>query len=191
MTVFLRWLTGICCCLRLPLFVNSEFALIASFKTSLSDQWWWSVIVISDNEGALCLIHWGRVTHICINKLTIIGSDNDLSPDRRQAIVWTNAGIIEPLRTIFSEIWMEVHTFSFKKMHLKMSSEKWRPCCLGLNVLKPISLTGFHGNPSIFDRLPYRSLITRELLHVPFCLGWMRGIWCTALYNQRKISKKY
>ena len=26
------------------------------------------------------LTHWGRVTHICISKLTIIGSDNDLLP---------------------------------------------------------------------------------------------------------------
>ena len=37
------------------------------------------------------LTHWGRVTHICVSKLTIIGSDNGLSPDRRQAIIWTNA----------------------------------------------------------------------------------------------------
>ena len=28
------------------------------------------------------LAHWGRVTHICVNKLAIIGSDNGLSPDR-------------------------------------------------------------------------------------------------------------
>ena len=27
------------------------------------------------------------------------------------------------------------HTFSFNKMHLKMSSAKWRPFCLGLDVL--------------------------------------------------------
>ena len=33
------------------------------------------------------LTHWGRVTHICVSKLTIIGSDNGLSPDRRQAII--------------------------------------------------------------------------------------------------------
>ena len=32
------------------------------------------------------LTHWGRVTHICIGNLTIIGSDNGLSPGRRQAI---------------------------------------------------------------------------------------------------------
>ena len=70
-------------------------------------------------------------------KLTSIGSDNGLSPGRRQAIIWTNAGIflIGPLGTNFSEILIEIHTFSFKKMHLKMSSEKWRPFCLGLHVL--------------------------------------------------------
>ena len=39
---------------------------------------------------SLLLTHWGRVTHICVSKLTIIGSDNGLSPDRRQAIIWTN-----------------------------------------------------------------------------------------------------
>ena len=83
------------------------------------------------------LTHWGRVTHICVNKLTIIGSDNGLSPDRRQAIIWTNAGIllIGPLGTNFSEILMEILTFSFKKMRLKVSSAKRRPFCLGLNVL--------------------------------------------------------
>ena len=77
------------------------------------------------------LTHWGRTTHICVGNLTVIGSDNGLSPDRRQAIIWTNAGIslIEPLRTNFSEISIEIHTFSFKKMYFKMSSVKWRPFC--------------------------------------------------------------
>ena len=32
--------------------------------------------------------------HICISNLTIIGSDNGLSPGRRQAIICTNAGIL-------------------------------------------------------------------------------------------------
>ena len=86
----------------------------------------------------LLLTHWGRVTHICINKLTIIGSYKGLSPGRRQAIVWTNAGIllIGPLGTNFTEILLEVHTFSLKKMHSKMSSGKWWPFCLSLNVLR-------------------------------------------------------
>ena len=54
--------------------------------------------------------HWGRVTHICVGDLTMIGSDNGLSPGRRQAI---NAGIflIRPLGTNFSEILIEIHTF--------------------------------------------------------------------------------
>ena len=38
-------------------------------------------------------IHWGRVTHVCVDELTIIVWDNCLSPGRRQAIIWTNAGI--------------------------------------------------------------------------------------------------
>ena len=84
------------------------------------------------------LTHWGRVTHICVSKLATIGSDNGLSPGRRQAIIWINDGklVIGPLGTNFSEILIEIHTFSFKKMHLKMSSRKWRPFCFGLNVLK-------------------------------------------------------
>ena len=52
------------------------------------------------------LTHWGRVMHIYVSKLTIIGSDNGLSPGRRQAIIWTNDGIllIGPFGTNFSEI---------------------------------------------------------------------------------------
>ena len=77
------------------------------------------------------------MTHICVGKLTIIDSDNGLSPGRRQTIIWINAGIllIEPLGTNFNEILIGIQTFSFKKMHLKMASAKWRPFCLCLNVL--------------------------------------------------------
>ena len=90
--------------------------------------------------------HWGRVTHICLNKLTIIGSDNGLSPGRRQAIIWTNAGIllIRPLGTNFSEIIIGIQTFSFTKKHLKMSSAKWCPFCLGLNVITYLSYKPRH-----------------------------------------------
>ena len=74
---------------------------------------------------------------MCVGKLTIIGSDNGLSPGRRQPIIWTNAGIllIETLGTNFSEILIGIQILSLKKMRLKMSSAKWRPFCLGLNVL--------------------------------------------------------
>ena len=87
---------------------------------------WWKVCVYASNikQNNHWLTHWGRVTHICVSKLTIIGSDNGLSPRRRQAIIWTNAGIllIRILGTNFSEILGKIHSFSFKKMYLKMSS---------------------------------------------------------------------
>ena len=84
------------------------------------------------------LTRWGRVTHTCVDKLTIIGSDNGLSPDRRQAIIWTNAGLLSigSLRTYFNENLIKIQQFSLMKMHVKMSSAKLRPSCPGLNVLK-------------------------------------------------------
>ena len=83
------------------------------------------------------LTHWGRVTHLCVGKLIIIGSDNGLSPDRRQAIIWTNSGLLSigPLRTYFSENLIKIQQFSLKKMHVNMSSAK----CLGFNVLSAIA----------------------------------------------------
>ena len=56
---------------------------------------------------------------------------------RRQAIIWTSAGIllIGPLGTNFSEISLQIHTFSFKKMHLNMLSAKWQLFCVCLHVL--------------------------------------------------------
>ena len=77
------------------------------------------------------------MTHICVRKITTTGSDNGLSSDWHQAIIWTNAGIllIGPLDPNFSEFLIENYIFSFKKMHLKMLSVKWRPFCLSLNWL--------------------------------------------------------
>ena len=76
--------------------------------------------------------------HICVSKITTIGSDYGLSHGQRQAIIWTNAGIllIGPLRTNFSEILIEIHTFSYKKMHFqehvlwKMAAILSRPQCV-------------------------------------------------------------
>ena len=107
------------------------------------------MFLIVDKQAAEVLTHWGRMTHICVSKLTSTGSDNGLSPSRRQAIIWSNAGIllIRTLGTNFSEILSKIHTFSFKKIHLKMSSGKWRPFCLGLKVLthypRPVLAFGY------------------------------------------------
>ena len=68
------------------------------------------------------LIHWGRVAHLCVENLTIIGSDDGSLPGRHQAIIWTSDGIllIRPLGTNFSEILIEILIFLFTKMRLKM-----------------------------------------------------------------------
>ena len=55
-----------------------------------------------------------------------IGSGNGLSPVLCQAITWTSADLlsIESLGTYFSDIQIEILSFSFMKMHLKMLSGK-------------------------------------------------------------------
>ena len=92
---------------------------------------------MSESDPRWLLTHWGRVKHICLGNLITIGSANGLSPGWHQAIIWTNDGTLlnRPLRTNFSETSIAIHIFSFKKMHLKMSSAKWYLFCLGLNVL--------------------------------------------------------
>ena len=107
----------------------------------LSNRW---QAIICSNIGMLywCmyaslgldLTHWGQVTHICVSKLTIIGSDNGLSPGRRQAIIWTNAGIllIRPLGTNFNEMWIKILTFiihenAFEGVVCEMASILFQP----------------------------------------------------------------
>ena len=81
-----------------------------------------------------------------------------------------NAGIllIGPLGTNFSEILVEIYTFSFRKMHWKMSSGKCRPFCLGLNVLN--KFRNIH-NEEINERSLNSSLTPPH----PRC-GW--SDWC-------------
>ena len=142
------------------------------------------------------LTHWDRVTHICISKLTIIGSDNDLSPGRRQAIIWTNAGILlnRPLGTIFNEFSIEIHTFSLKKIHLKLSSGTWRPFCLGLNVLKLLCpntaimrnfsfLDGGYASHHLFTNHFIAAVISKRLS--------LKFLWTKAVFRPTFIQNIY
>ena len=69
---------------------------------------------------------WNRVTRIYVTKLTIIGTDNGLSPEWCQAIILTSACtlIIGPLGTNVSEILIGIQMFSFKEVDLKVLSAK-------------------------------------------------------------------
>ena len=145
----------------------------------------WQAITWTNVDQDLCchmaslghngLTHWGWVTPIYVNKLTIIGSDNGLASGRRQALIWTNVGIllIGPLGTNFSEILIKIHTFSFKKMRLKMLSVKRRPFCLGLSVL--IHAASNPGWPCGFD--------------IPGCVYWAghSGQWSNDNYYTKSM----
>ena len=92
-----------------------ERKLIAVLLSSWRRRWWWVALTHSVIHNCHDVImqkrsQGGRVTYICVSKLAIIGSDNGLSPDRRQAIIGTKAGIllIGPLGTNFSEILIEM-----------------------------------------------------------------------------------
>ena len=104
-------------------------------------------------------------------KHTIIGSDNGLLPIRRQAIIWTNVAILSigPQGTYFSEILFKIQKFSFKEMHLKMSSAKWRPFCFGLNCVNESSWD----DPTLIIWLP-----------IVFN-GWERGELPRVLWNRQ------
>ena len=102
--------------------------------------WIWSELVsdVVSHSGILSQFNSLRPSdvYIYVSKLTIIGSDNGLSPGWRQAIIWTNVGIllIGPLATNFSEILIEIHTFSFQKNVLqnvvwKMAAILSQPQC--------------------------------------------------------------
>ena len=93
--------------------------MIIGLNNSLAPNKWPAIIWSNADPIHWCiyaalggdeLTYWGRVTHICINKLTIIGSDNGLLPGQRQAIIWTNAGVLltGPWGTNFSEILIKI-----------------------------------------------------------------------------------
>ena len=102
---------------------------------------------------------------------------------RRQAIIWANDGIllIGPLETNFSEISseiseIEIHTFSFNKMHMKMSSGKWRRFCLGLYVLTYWSLI------KMVDIL--QVAVPRAFSWRLIFVFWLHFLWGVPLYCQ-------
>ena len=142
-----------------------NFIMLMNFKIiSTCPLGKWSVI---NNDWRYLSLVWSicsskvnslsRVTHICVTKLTIIGSDNGLVP--------TSAGIllIRTLETNFSEILGKIHSFSFKKMHLKMSSANGHLFSLGLNELKCYvrNTQPSHGRLSVVQLSYYSHMIGR------------------------------
>ena len=96
--------------------------ILATCRKNVSNTGPWPfVITFPKCQKCGALTHWGRVTHICISKLTIIHSDNGLLPERRQNLIWTNAKIllIGHLGTNFSENLIGIKHFHSRKCTLK------------------------------------------------------------------------
>ena len=118
------------------------------------------------------LTHWGRETHTYVGKLLIIGSDNDLSPARRQAIIWTNDGIllIGPLGTNFNDTLIEINTFSFiknkfKNVVWKLAAILSRPQCANTDAsYRAVGLSKKH--KSMEDRNKESEPFNRDLIGV-------------------------
>ena len=128
------------------------------------------------------------MTHIWGGNLTIIVSDNGLSPDQRQAIIWTNSRnlLIGLFEWNFSEISIRIDTFSSKQIQLKMSSAKWRPFCLGLIVLKMwVTSTKTNSVYISWDMLHIHLILMKKLTpggHTKtYILVSLVEVWCQAI----------
>ena len=94
------------------------------------------VVMLHSHMSNVALTHWGRVTYLCVNKLTIIGSDNGF-------VAWPVPSHYISQRwnivhwTLSNKLHWKVNRNSlvFIQEHMRMSSGKCWPFCLGPNVL--------------------------------------------------------
>ena len=92
-----------------------------------------SVLYLDTMKSNNTLTRWGGVMHICISKLTIIGSDNGLlAPSHYLNQCWNivNSNLRNKL-----QLKLQQNSYiSFRKMHLNVSSVKWQQFCLCSSV---------------------------------------------------------
>ena len=140
-----------------------------------------------------------------LSQLTSIGSDNSLSPGRRQAIIWTNAGIllIRPLGTSFNEILIKtnifIHENAFESVVCKMASILSRPQCVNMGPvntqgLPPLLVLYFPSQPRcqwihqalfiVTFNFAYKKRMTKILTH-----GHMLCMW--RIFQDMKQNSMY
>ena len=97
-------------------------------------------LLIISVYATICLTHWGRVTHICVVDLghhwfrywlVACSAPSHYLNLCWNIVYWTFRHKLQ---------WIGIQSFSFKKLHLQMSSAKWRLFCLGLNELKTMKV---------------------------------------------------
>ena len=83
--------------------------------------------------------------------------------------IWTNTVLLSigPIGTNFSQIICKIQTFSFKKMHLKISPEKCWPFCLSLNGLTTSRLVLTQGHDGTSSHYISNSFYYHGLTLIP------------------------
>ena len=101
------------------------------------------------------------MTHICVSKIIIIGSDNGLLPSHYLNQCWNivNWNIGNKLQWNCNPN----QYISIQEMHFKMSSAKWLPPYLSLNVLNGLGM----GNNVLWTLEEYRIVLWSEIQHGP------------------------
>ena len=116
-------------CIKLVEFLRQKSTMGNYFlESDHFSRWQWHCTAL--------LIHWGLVTHICVSKIAIIGSENGLSPDRRQAIIWTNAEMLL-IGTFVHKLQCNCNRNQYilsQDNAFEYLSANWRPFFLGLNL---------------------------------------------------------
>ena len=131
--------------------------------------------------SSTALIHWGRVTHMCVSELTIIGSDNGLSPGRRQAIIWTREwwNIVNwTLRNKLQWNFIRNSNIFIQQNALENVVCEMASICLGLNVLIPITYQASKFL-NFVNLLIQETIILQKKCHFPWITFIFDGCHCS------------
>ena len=138
-----------------PLRMGPENSLALAICTPIACKLWgvyWEFKVWSAFHLCHCisicnrhpLTHWGQVMHICVSKLTIIGSDNGLLSGWGQAIILTSAGILLTgplginLWNINKNSYIFIKENTFYSVFCEMSAILSWPQCVNFTVSRSI-----------------------------------------------------
>ena len=104
------------------------------------------------------------------------------APERRQAIIWTNARLllIGPRGTNFNAIFIKMQQFSFKKMRLKILSEKWRPFCFGPQDWASEKQTDGVTHGTGHDNIPGRKKASLQII-------WLNTVFFSIVWGELTI----
>ena len=133
------------------------------------------------------LTHWGPMT-ASVN-WAIIGSGNDLSPIRRQAVTWINAdwtpiGHLNHTSVQFKSKYIFIQENVFKNVVCQMSAILFRPHCVDYGRVRP-----WKDSREAIILCAFQSLVSYDsfdCVHGVF-FGWWTQLCCMRVYKDRNL----